>query len=133
MKYDHLLVRYGELTLKGSNRKKFVNQLRNNVNKSLKGLDGFVVKGKRDRMYIELEDHADINEITYRLSKIFGIKSISPVLKVEKTIDAMSAAAIKFAQQFEEKTAHLKLMLSVPIKISQWIRMNYSVNWVVQY
>ena len=30
---------------------------------------GFVVKGKRDRMYIELEDHADINEITYRLSK----------------------------------------------------------------
>ena len=34
-------------------------------------------------MYIELEDHADINEITYRLSKIFGIKSISPVLKVE--------------------------------------------------
>ena len=45
---------------------------------------GFVVKGKRDRMYIELEDHADINEITYRLSKIFGIKSISPVLKVEK-------------------------------------------------
>lgn len=38
MKYDHLLVRYGELTLKGSNRKKFVNQLRNNVNKSLKDL-----------------------------------------------------------------------------------------------
>lgn len=104
MKYDHLLVRYGELTLKGSNRKKFVNQLRNNVNKSLKGLDGFVVKGKRDRMYIELEDHADINEITNRLSKIFGIKSISPVLKVEKSIEAMSAATIKFAQQFEENS-----------------------------
>lgn len=44
MKYDHLLVRYGELTLKGSNRKKFVNQLRNNVNKSLKGLDGLSLK-----------------------------------------------------------------------------------------
>lgn len=28
MKYDHLIVRYGELTLKGSNRKKFVNQLK---------------------------------------------------------------------------------------------------------
>ncbi len=83
-------------------------------------------------MYIELEHHAQYNEITYRLSKIFGIKSISPVLKVEKTIEAISAAAIKFAQQLK-KTAHLKLMLSVPIKISQWIRMNYSVNWVVQY
>ncbi len=54
-------------------------------------------------MYIELEDHADINEITYRLSKIFGIKSISPYLKVEKTIDAMKRSGIKFAQQFEEK------------------------------
>lgn len=37
-------------------------------------------------MYIELEDHADINEITYRLSKIFGIKSISPVLKSRKNV-----------------------------------------------
>ncbi len=54
-------------------------------------------------MYIELEDHADINEITNRLSKIFGIKSISPVLKVEKSIEAMSAATIKFAQQFGRK------------------------------
>ncbi|KWV07478.1 hypothetical protein AGE09_23595 [Salmonella enterica subsp. enterica serovar Kentucky] len=66
MKYDHLLVRYGELTLKGSNSKKFVNHLRNNGLKSLYVLDGFVVKGNRDRMYIELEVHADINEITYR-------------------------------------------------------------------
>ena len=31
MQYDHLLVRYGELTLKGTNRKMFVNQLKDNV------------------------------------------------------------------------------------------------------
>ena len=83
-------------------------------------------------MYIELEDHADINEITYRLSKIFGIKSISPVLKVEKTIEAMSAAAIKFAQQFEENST-FKIDVKRADKISQWIRMNYNVNWVVPY
>ncbi|POC76480.1 tRNA 4-thiouridine(8) synthase ThiI, partial [Vibrio vulnificus] len=47
MKYDHLIVRYGELTLKGSNRKKFVNQLKTNVTRALKPLDGFHIKGKR--------------------------------------------------------------------------------------
>ena len=31
MIYDHILVRYGELTLKGANRKVFVSQLRSNV------------------------------------------------------------------------------------------------------
>ncbi|MBO1199567.1 tRNA 4-thiouridine(8) synthase ThiI [Staphylococcus simiae] len=101
MKYDHLLVRYGELTLKGSNRKKFVNQLRDNVHRSLKGLDGFLVKGKRDRMYIELQEHADINEIIQRLSKIFGIKSISPVIKIDKELETINQAAVSFAQQFE--------------------------------
>ena len=34
MKYDHLLVRYGELTLKGTNRKMFVNQLKDNVKRA---------------------------------------------------------------------------------------------------
>ena len=31
MQFDHLLVRYGELTLKGTNRKMFVNQLKDNA------------------------------------------------------------------------------------------------------
>lgn len=35
MHYDHLLVRYGELTLKGTNRKMFVNQLKDNVKRAL--------------------------------------------------------------------------------------------------
>lgn len=35
MIYDHILVRYGELTLKGANRKIFVNKLRSNVKRSL--------------------------------------------------------------------------------------------------
>ena len=44
MHYDHLLVRYGELTLKGTNRKKFVNQLKDNVKRALIPLDGYHVK-----------------------------------------------------------------------------------------
>lgn len=67
MIYDHLLVRYGELTLKGANRKMFVNQLRSNVKRSLMPLQGYKVKANRDRMYIELEEGADIKKISQRL------------------------------------------------------------------
>ncbi|PTI94294.1 tRNA uracil 4-sulfurtransferase ThiI [Staphylococcus warneri] len=100
MKYDHLIVRYGELTLKGSNRKKFVNQLKTNVTRALKPLEGFHIKGKRDRMYIELFEEADIDEIIHRLSKVYGIKSISPVLKTEKNDQAMADVAVQLAQSF---------------------------------
>lgn len=102
MKYDHLIVRYGELTLKGSNRKKFVNQLKTNVTRTLKPLEGFHIKGKRDRMYIELSDEADIDEIIDRLSKVYGIKSISPVLKTEKNDQAIAEVAVRLAQSFEK-------------------------------
>ena len=101
MRYDHLIVRYGELTLKGSNRKKFVNQLKTNVTRALKPLEGFHIKGKRDSMYIELFEEADIDEIIHRLSKVYGIKSISPVLKTEKNDQAMANVAVQLAQSFD--------------------------------
>lgn len=102
MIYDHLLVRYGELTLKGANRKMFVNQLRSNVKRSLMPLQGYKVKANRDRMYIELEEGADIKEMSQRLSKVFGIYSISPVLKIDKTMDAIKEQANEFAKGYND-------------------------------
>lgn len=100
MQFDHLLVRYGELTLKGTNRKMFVNQLKDNVKRALIPLSGYHVKGKRDRMYIELSPEADINEIIHRLSKVYGIKSISPVIKIDKNEEKINQSAIQLSQDF---------------------------------
>ncbi|WP_145368182.1 tRNA uracil 4-sulfurtransferase ThiI [Staphylococcus epidermidis] len=100
MQFDHLLVRYGELTLKGTNRKMFVNQLKDNVKRALIPLRGYHVKGKRDRMYIELSPEADINEIIHRVSKVYGIKSISPVIKIDKNEEKINQSAIQLSQDF---------------------------------
>lgn len=100
MQFDHLLVRYGELTLKGTNRKMFVNQLKDNVKRALIPLRGYHVKGKRDRMYIELSPEADINEIIQRVSKVYGIKSISPVIKIDKNEEKINQLAIQLSQDF---------------------------------
>lgn len=102
MQFDHLLVRYGELTLKGTNRKMFVNQLKDNVKRALIPLRGYHVKGKRDRMYIELSPEADINEIIHRLSKVYGIKSISPVIKIDKNEEKINQSAIQLSHDFEK-------------------------------
>ncbi len=102
MQYDHLLVRYGELTLKGTNRKMFINQLKDNVKRALIPLSGYHVKCKRDRMYIELSPEADINEIIQRLSKVYGIKSISPVIKIDKNEEKINQSAIQLSQDFEK-------------------------------
>ena len=102
MQYDYLLVRYGELTLKGTNRKMFVNQLKDNVKRALIPLSGYHVKGKRDRMYIELSPEADINEIIQRLSKVYGIKSISPVIKIDKNEEKINQSAIQLSHDFEK-------------------------------
>ncbi len=102
MIYDHILVRYGELTLKGGNRKTFVSQLRSNVKRALMPLQGYDVKANRDRMYIQLEPNADIEEMMSRISKVFGVHSISPVLKIEKSMDAVYQHAKLFAESYQE-------------------------------
>ena len=100
MKYDHILVRYGELTLKGTNRRRFTNVLKENVIQSLRSLEGTRVKCERDRMFISLFEDANVNEVMNRLTKIFGIKSISPVFKTTQNLEDMKQLCVSLAKNF---------------------------------
>lgn len=101
MQYDHILVRYGELTLKSGNRNTFVNQLKSNIKYALIPLTGYKVNANRDRMYVEITEEADVEEIMNRISKVFGVHSVSPVVKVEKDIEQIKASAVKLAQDID--------------------------------
>ena len=100
MRYDHILVRYGELTLKGTNRRRFTNVLKENVIRSLRSLEGTRVKGERDRMFISLFEEANVNEVMNRLTKIFGIKSISPVFKTTQNLEDIKQLCVSLAKDF---------------------------------
>ncbi|MBC9873712.1 tRNA uracil 4-sulfurtransferase ThiI [Macrococcoides bohemicum] len=102
MKFDHILVRYGELTLKSGNRNTFVNQLKSNIKYALIPLEGYKVLANRDRMYVEVTEDADVEEIMRRISKVFGVHSVSPVVKVEKDIEAIKEAAVVLARDIDE-------------------------------
>ena len=67
MEFSHIIVRYGELTLKSGNRNEFLKKLTKNIRYNLHGLTGFHVQTKRDRMYIHLDHNEDVQEIMERL------------------------------------------------------------------
>lgn len=102
MNYDHILVRYGELTLKTGNRNMFVNKLKANIKSRLMPLQGYKVRANRDRMYIDVHEGSDIEEMMSRIQTVFGVHSVSPVVRIEKDLDLMKEVALKFAHDFIE-------------------------------
>lgn len=86
MIYDRILVKYGELTLKGKNRKTFLNKVVNNIKLKLKGLDRLRFEKTRDRFYIILNGE-DYNEVIKRLDKVFGLHSYSLAVKCKSEMD----------------------------------------------
>ena len=54
IQYDHILVRYGELSTKGKNRKDFIKKLTDNIRASLSAYDKMTYDRTFDRLYIHL-------------------------------------------------------------------------------
>lgn len=93
-RYDHILIRYGELSLKGKNRKNFVFKLLENVKKALKGFPTLEFETGFDRMYIYLHEE-NVQEVCDIVSKVFGISSFSPAIKTKSDIDDILAAILQ--------------------------------------
>lgn len=98
MKYTEIMVRYGELSTKGKNRRLFISQLSNNVKKSLHEFDEIKIQADRDRMHLILNG-ADSDQVMPHLTSIFGIQSFSPVIRVEKDTDVICQTAIDMVKE----------------------------------
>lgn len=88
------LIRYGEIGLKGKNRRFFENILTGNIKKALAGIEGTTVHQTRSRNFVETDDrHA--GEVLERLSRVFGIVSVSPVAIAPLDLDEIKAVAVR--------------------------------------
>lgn len=101
MQYSEIMVRYGELSTKGKNRRNFIDRLGHNVRQSLQDFPNLKIKAQRDRMHIELNGEDD-KAVMARLSQVFGIQNFSPAIRVEKDLDAVKEMA---TQMFKEVIA----------------------------
>ena len=82
-----ILLRYGEVGLKGKNQSRFVRKLRQNARDCLKknGIQGSVYS-TRSRVYVETDA---VDEAIPHLQRVFGFVSLSPVIEVARNIDAI--------------------------------------------
>lgn len=91
-----ILAKYGEIILKGGNRPRFESILLNNIRNSLKNAAKTKVRLAQATVYIETEEPDKIDIVMDRLSKIFGIVSITRAAVCEKDIDDIRAKAKEY-------------------------------------
>ena len=87
-----LLIRYGEVFLKGANRPHFLKVLTDNVKKAVKPLGGHVWLSD-SRIYVS--DFTDMDACVERASKVFGVYSVSPAVELDKDFEQIAAACVE--------------------------------------
>lgn len=93
MVYDQIVLRYGDLTMKGRNRNQFENRMIRQVKNALSAYEGLGYWKTYGRLYVKLNGHP-YEPIADRLKQLFGIVSISPVVSSEPELEAIRAAAM---------------------------------------
>lgn len=119
-----LLLKYGELALKGQNRYTFEDQLAKNIQYSLRGLGTPVLTRAQSTMVLTFsEEAADVEEAARRMACVFGLSGYTRALQVEKAMPAILEAAVHYLREelthaatfkVEAKRADKKFPLNSP-------------------
>ena len=110
--YDHIVVRYGELSTKGKNRKDFTKALTNNIKKRLRAYPGLSYRTLHDGLYIELngENYELIKE---DLKQVFGYAYFSGAILVDRDIEEIKKTALELTKIIRLLRWFLKEVISL--------------------
>lgn len=97
-----LIVKYGELALKGNNRGYFEGKLIRNLNNNLSDFDEITIRKEYGRIYIEFEKYS-FDEVINRVKNVFGIVGFAKSIKIENSLDEMKRAADILAKKAIEE------------------------------
>ena len=100
-----LLVRYGEVFLKGQNRPFFLRKLVDHVKEAVQSVHGHVWLSD-GRIYVS--DYTDQDEAIRRVSRVFGVHSVSPAVEMDK--DNFEAVCAQAAKMMENRTGTFKVL-----------------------
>jgi thiamine biosynthesis protein ThiI len=96
-----ILVRYGEIALKGLNRRYFIDLLVKNIKNTLRRFESAKVKKIQGRIIVSINE-AELSEAMQRVQKVFGIISISPAIVIESKMDVIEEQAIKMMAEVSD-------------------------------
>ena len=127
---DIILLKQGEIVLKGLNKRYFEQKLLQNVKRRLAPLGNFEVSCLQSTVYVEpTDDGADMDAALEAMTKVFGAASVVRAAGCEKTPEAMAAKAIEYmagemrrAKSFKVETKRAdKSFPMTSIQISQYV------------
>ena len=104
-----ILIRYGELSTKGRNKKMFTQKLASNIKKALVDFPQVKVIPDYDFMYLDLHE-APEEAVIEKVKPIFGIQSISPVYIVGKDIEVAKKVVLDLLSQEDLEGKTFKIM-----------------------
>ena len=104
-----ILIRYGELSTKGRNKKMFTQKLASNIKKALVDFPQVKVIPDYDFMYLDLHE-APEEAVIEKVKPIFGIQSISPVYIVEKEMEVAKKVVLDLLSQEDLEGKTFKIM-----------------------
>ena len=105
------MVRFGELSTKGKNKKDFIRILYLNIKHALKDFTDLTFESRYDHIYVHLNG-LDYEPIISRMQDISGIQGLSLVSKVDNDINVLCSASLELIKQEEGKTFKVKVKRS---------------------
>ena len=105
--YDRIMVRFGELSTKGKNKKDFIRILFNNIKRSLKDYEEIKYDARYDHIYIILNG-LDYVPVLEKLKEVSGIHALSLVHKCEKDIEVIKEHSLELIKTEQGKTFKVK-------------------------
>ncbi len=107
---DIILLKLGEIVLKGLNRRSFEQKLLNNIRRRLEPFGKFKSYCMQSTIYVEpANDEADIDGAFEALQKVFGIVNLTRAAACEKTKEAITALAIEYLREDMERAKSFKV------------------------
>ncbi len=94
-----LIVRCGEVALKGMNKPYFEKMLQDRIRRNLRNFKGVEVKRHEGLIFVRAEKDLDIDAIIKETAKVFGVASISKAVEAESELNAIGQAACQYMQQ----------------------------------
>ncbi|MCS1350538.1 tRNA uracil 4-sulfurtransferase ThiI [Mechercharimyces sp. CAU 1602] len=109
MVFDCILVRYGELALKGNNRREFENRLLRNIRQKLKAFYKVKVTKTQGRIFVELGGE-EAEPVMEGLQDVFGIVGFSPAMRVPLEYDDICRAAVQIVENSTPRARTFKVI-----------------------
>ena len=107
---DIILLKLGEIVLKGLNRKAFERKLLNNIAARLKPIGNYKISCLQSTVYVEPQDDScDLEEAFEACGKIFGIISMTRASACEKDKDAIAQLAIRCLKEEMQNAKSFKV------------------------